>query len=67
MKCLEEHLGAQPRPLSLVDRVLRALIEDKPRTFEFFVTYNTGDFKDACEKAGVYLLNEQTSPESYGT
>jgi len=65
-KCLEEHLGGQSRPLSLVDRVLRALIEDRPRPFEFFVTYNTGDFRDACERAGVYLLNEQISPESYG-
>jgi hypothetical protein len=65
-KCLSDHLGPQSRPLSLVDRVLRAMIEDRQRNFDYFLTHNTGDFMDACEQAAVILLNEHTSRESYG-
>jgi predicted nucleic acid-binding protein len=63
---LDEHLRERSRPLSLVDRVLRAIIEDHKRHFDFFLTYNSGDFWDACDRSSVYLLNEYTSPESYG-
>lgn len=63
---LEEHLEERNRPLSLVDRVLRAMILDQKRSFDYFLTYNTGDFVDACHSSGIRLLNEKTSRESYG-
>jgi predicted nucleic acid-binding protein len=63
---LEEHLTERSRQLSLVDRVLRAMIIDQHRPFDFFLTYNTGDFADACQSSGVYLLNENISAISYG-
>jgi predicted nucleic acid-binding protein len=63
---LEEHLAERSRQFSLVDRVLRAMILDRQRPFDFFLTYNTGDFADACQSGDVYLLNESTSAESYG-
>jgi hypothetical protein len=65
-KCLAEYLGEQSRPLSLADRVLRAMIEDQQRFFDIFLTYNAGDFTDACERGAIVLMNEHTSPESYG-
>jgi predicted nucleic acid-binding protein len=63
---LEEHLEQLSRPLSLVDRVLRAMIMDQKSLFDYFLTYNTGDFADVCEKRGIPLLNEGTVPEAYG-
>jgi predicted nucleic acid-binding protein len=62
---LDEHLFIRSRPLSLVDRVLRAMIEDPRHPFEFFLTYNTRDFEDVCRAGEVLLLNEHTLPESY--
>jgi hypothetical protein len=63
---LDEHLQDRTRNLSLVDRVLRAMIIDKERFFDFFLTYNTGDFVDACQLRGIPLLNEESTAESYG-
>ena len=65
-RCLAEYLDQEPRALSLADRVLRAMIEDRRRFFDFFLTYNSGDFADACENGATILMNEHTSPESYG-
>jgi len=61
----DEHLFDRSRPLSLVDRVLRAMIEDSKCPFDFFLTYNTGDFEDVCRACDIFLLNEYTLPESY--
>jgi len=63
---LLEHMDMPSRSLSLVDRVLRAMILDRKRFFDFFLTYNTGDFVDACQLRGIPLLNEKSVPESYG-
>jgi predicted nucleic acid-binding protein len=63
---LADHMEGSLRPLSLVDRVLRAMILDTKSLFDYFLTYNTGDFADACRSGGVYLLNENISAESYG-
>jgi len=65
-KCFAEYLGNESRPLSLVDRVLRAMIADRRRYFDFFLTYNSGDFADACESGAIVLINEHSLPESYG-
>jgi hypothetical protein len=63
---LDELLEGSRRALSLVDRVLRAMILHHERSFDFFLTYNTGDFVDACEFRGITLIIEASSPESYG-
>jgi predicted nucleic acid-binding protein len=65
-KCFAEYLGNEARPLSLVDRVLRAMIADRRRYFDFFLTYNSGDFADACDNGAIVLINEHSLPESYG-
>jgi hypothetical protein len=62
---LTEQIEAPSRGLSLADRVLRAMIlEDEPR-FDFFLTYNTGDFIDACRNAGIPLIGPELLPEDY--
>jgi hypothetical protein len=63
---LGEHLQERSRQLSLVDRVIRAMILDQTKQFDFFLTYNTGDFADACQLSGVQLINEHIPAESYG-
>ncbi len=63
---LNEHLENRFRVLSLVDRVLRAMILDRGRLFDFFLTYNSGDFVDACQIGDIPLINEKSSAESYG-
>lgn len=65
-RSLSEHIGPQVRALSLVDRVLRAMILDESPHFDFFLTYNTADFADACRLGGVPLINEESTSESYG-
>jgi predicted nucleic acid-binding protein len=62
---LDEHMEEALRPLSLVDRVLRAMIQDNRSLFDYFLTYNTGDFADACQCRGIPLLNENVLPEAY--
>jgi len=63
---LAEHMQERLRPLSLVDRVLRAMIQDNKSLFDYFLTYNTGDFADACQLRGIPLLNERSTVDSYG-
>jgi predicted nucleic acid-binding protein len=63
---LVEHLDEDARILSLADRVLRAMILDARRTFDYFLTYNTGDFADACQHSGIFLINEKSAPGLYG-
>jgi predicted nucleic acid-binding protein len=63
---LMEHMEISSRSLSLVDRVLRAMILDKKSLFDCFLTYNTGDFVDACQLRGIPLINEKCVPEAYG-
>jgi len=63
---LAEHMEESLRPLSLVDRVLRAMILDRKSLFDYFLTYNTGDFVDACQIRGIPLLNDKSTAESYG-
>jgi len=63
---LSDQLQDRSRVFSLVDRVLRAMIVSRKPLFDFFLTYNTGDFADACRNNGVPLINEQSSPDTYG-
>lgn len=63
---LKIHIEDRTRNLSLVDRVLRAMILDEERFFDFFLTYNTGDFADACQTGGIPLINQDSASGAYG-
>lgn len=63
---LIEHFETRTRALSLVDRVLRTMILDRERHFDFFLTYNTPDFADVCQIGDIPLINQESSPGSYG-
>ena len=46
---------SRQRPLSLVDAVLRAVIEDKNVRISGLLTFNVGDFHDVCRSCRVDL------------
>ena len=54
-QCLKE----QRRHLSLVDRVLRAMIDDPDVRIDVVVTANIKDFRDVCVRRRVELLELQ--------
>ena len=63
---LADHLQDRFRTLSLVDRVLRAMILDPRSLFDVFLTYNAGDFADACRQRRITLVDERSTVENYG-
>ncbi len=63
---LKEQLRMPSRSLSLADRVIRSMNLDTRSLFDYFLTYNSGDFLDACKIRGIPLLNEKSEPGSYG-
>ena len=65
-KALDSHTD-DARTLSLVDRVLRAMIEEKTALFDVLLTYNTRDFIDACQVRGMTLLNEEIDEVQYAS
>lgn len=53
-------LGKPParyRPLSLTDRVLREVLQDPDVRVDAILTFNAGDFSDACRRLGRLLLS----------
>jgi hypothetical protein len=44
------------RPLSLVDRVLRAIAEDANNRVDAIVTVDPNDFRDICNRHGIELI-----------
>jgi len=59
---LSQQVGKTMRPLSLADRVLRAMILENEPKFDYFLTYNVGDFIDACSRNGVQLIGSDIIP-----
>ncbi|WP_162800604.1 hypothetical protein [Acidibrevibacterium fodinaquatile] len=53
----ESSLKNKPRHLSLVDCVLRLILDDKDVKVSYFVTVNPGDFADVCRKNNIELWN----------
>ena len=45
------------RPISLVDAIIREIIEDVNINIDYLITYNRGDFIDLCQKRKVEILN----------
>ena len=60
--CEAEWLGLSPeragrfRGLSLVDRILMALIEDRSMSIEALLTFDLRDFSGFCAKRGVEII-----------
>jgi len=46
------------RPLSLVDMVIRLMLDDINLKIDYLITFNTGDFIDLCHKNRIELINE---------
>jgi hypothetical protein len=44
------------RPLSLVDRVLRAIAEDINNRVDAIVTVDPNDYRDICNRHGIELI-----------
>jgi len=44
------------RPLSLVDRVLRLMLQDKTIQIGAIFTFNQSDFSDVCKQKNIQLL-----------
>ncbi len=42
---------------SLVDQVIREMLEDPALKFDYFATFNERDFKDLCDARGIEILN----------
>jgi predicted nucleic acid-binding protein len=60
-QALREQLEVIPnrtRALSLVDRVLRSILSSEEAGIDAFLTYNSGDFADACALHGVTLIDQ---------
>ena len=46
------------RGISLVDNVLRIMVDDELLKIDALITFNTGDFVDICKKRGVLLIDQ---------
>ena len=61
-KCKDEFLGLLPersgrfKGLSLVDRILMDLIEDRSKNIETFLTFDLRDFSGFCSKRQIEIL-----------
>lgn len=47
---------ARRRPMSLVDMVMRLMLEDVNVRVNGLLTFNQGDFQDVCRKRGLEIL-----------
>lgn len=48
------------RPLSLVDMVIRLMLEDVNLKIDYLITYNKSDFIDVCTRKNIILLDGLT-------
>jgi predicted nucleic acid-binding protein len=50
--------GANYRALSLVDRVIRLMLQSSKLRLNAFITFNRGDFEDVCRARRIQLVDE---------
>ncbi|MBR6064142.1 MAG: hypothetical protein IKP54_08325 [Bacteroidales bacterium] len=48
------------RKISLVDNIIRLMMEDKTLHIDALITFNSSDFEDVCRNVGIELINENT-------
>ena len=46
------------RPMSLVDMIIRFMLDDVNLNIDAFITFNVGDFVDLCVNKGIKLIHE---------
>lgn len=46
------------RAFSLVDMVIRLMLEDVNIKIDYLISFNTGDFIDLCHKKGIKLIDK---------
>jgi predicted nucleic acid-binding protein len=46
------------RPLSLVDMIIRLMLDDDNLKVDYLITFNTGDFVDICHKRRIELIDK---------
>jgi len=53
---LDMTLNERKRNISLVDNIIRLMLEDKTLMPKGLITFNIGDFQDICVKNGIEIL-----------
>ena len=53
---LELTLNESRRDISLVDNIIRLMLDDRSIGAKGLITFNVGDFQDICKKNGVEIL-----------
>jgi predicted nucleic acid-binding protein len=44
------------RPISLVDSVIRAMLDDKNLKIDYLLSFNVGDFIDICQRRDIEIM-----------
>jgi predicted nucleic acid-binding protein len=57
-KALLTVLTETSRPMSLVDRIIRLMLDDINLDIRALITFNVGDFIDICINKGIDLISE---------
>lgn len=55
-EALELTLREQKRNISLVDNIIRLMLDDKNVCAKGLITFNVGDFQDVCQKNSIDIL-----------
>lgn len=48
------------RKISLVDNIIRLMLQDDKLRIRALITFNTGDFIDICQRNNIELINESS-------
>lgn len=56
-KAIELTLSSVKRDLSLVDNIIRLMLEDKQISAKGLITFNIKDFVDVCQMNSIIILN----------
>jgi predicted nucleic acid-binding protein len=46
----------QKRPISLVDSLIRVMLDDPRLKIDYLISFNVGDFADVCQRRGIEIL-----------
>ena len=48
----------QNRPISLVDTIIRIMLDDSNLDIDYLMSFNVGDFFDVCQKRRIEIISE---------
>ncbi|MDN3724954.1 hypothetical protein QRD02_11210 [Aequorivita sp. SDUM287046] len=52
-----ETILLQNRPISLVDTIIRIMLDDKNLKIDYLLSFNLNDFFDVCQRRRIQVLN----------